>query len=104
VLFADRGAFEFAGDQPPVVSAPATATVAENALLTVNVTASDPDGQAISSLTASGLPAGATFTTGGGNTSGNPDLDPDVPAGGTYTITFTATKRASPGPRRRRSP
>src|SRR5439155_713359 len=54
----------------PTVTSPATATVAENSLLTVNVTASDPNGDPIASLAASGLPPGATFTAGSGNTSG----------------------------------
>ncbi len=35
------------GDQRPVVTAPATASVSENSQLVVNVTASDPDGEAI---------------------------------------------------------
>ena len=77
------------GDQPPVVTAPATATVAENSLLTVNVTASDAE--PISSLTASGLPAGATFAAGPGNTTGTLTWTPTYSQAGSYTVTFTAT-------------
>ncbi len=95
ILFGDRGAFEFAGDQPPVVSAPATASVAENGLLTVNITASDPDNQVITSLTASGLPSGATFTAGAGNTSGTLSWTPNYTQAGAYSITFTATNALS---------
>src|SRR5439155_15270126 len=45
---------------PPVVTAPAQAAGAENSLVTINVTAADPDGDPITTLTAdfSGLPAG----------------------------------------------
>jgi parallel beta-helix repeat protein len=74
----------------PVVTAPATATVAENSLVTVNVTAADPDGDLISSLTASGLPAGATFTAGAGNTSGTLSWTPTFAQAGSYEIVFTA--------------
>ena len=78
-------------DRAPVVTAPATAAVAESQALTVNVTAADPDGNAISSLTASGVPAGATFTPGLGNTSGTLTWRPATGDAGTYTVTFTAS-------------
>ena len=95
ITYSDRGAFEFITDQLPVVTAPATATVAENAQLTVNVTASDPDGQAITSLTASGLPTGATFTPNGSNSSGTLSWRPGYAQSGSYAITFTATNTLS---------
>ena len=78
------------GDQAPVVTAPATAAVAENQALTVNVTAADPDGQAINSLTTSALPAGAAFTPGAGNTSGTLTWTPTFIQAGSYTVTFSA--------------
>src|SRR5436309_6698218 len=97
VPYADRGALEFiaAVDNPPVVTAQASATVAENALLTVTVTASDPDGQAITSLTATGLPAGASFAPGGGNTTGTLTWTPSFAQAGSYTVTFTASNALS---------
>ncbi len=87
-------------DHPPVVVAPATATVAENGALSLDVTASDADGDAIDQLVANvaGLPAGnnATFTANPGNTSGTfhwtPTFD-DAP--GPYTVTFTAVNALS---------
>ncbi|HEX7077700.1 MAG TPA: Ig-like domain-containing protein, partial [Candidatus Eisenbacteria bacterium] len=84
-------------DHAPTVSAPATATVNENALLTVNVTASDADGDAITSLTASGsaITAGATFAAGAGNTSGTLTWTPSFTQAGTYSATFTATNALS---------
>ena len=59
-------------DNPPVVTAPATASVNENSLLSFTVSANDPDAQAISTFTASGtaITAGAAFAVGAGNTSG----------------------------------
>lgn len=82
-------------DHPPVVTAQATATVAEGQALTVNVTAVDPDGSAISSLTASGLPTGANFTPGSGNTSGTLSWTPATGDAGAYTVTFTAANTLS---------
>src|SRR5439155_346659 len=59
-------------DVPPVVSAPATLAASEGSEIRVQVGAVDPDGQAITSLTANlaGLPAGTltwtpTFADGG---------------------------------------
>jgi plastocyanin len=82
-------------DRAPVVTAPPTATVQETQALTVNVTAADPDGGAISSLTAAGVPAGATFTPGAGNTSGALAWTPATGDAGSYTVTFTATNALS---------
>jgi parallel beta-helix repeat protein len=91
IPWADLGALEYVGGQPPFVTAPATATVAENAQLTVNVTAADPDLEPITSLTASGLPAGATFTPGVGNFTGTLSWKPGYTQSGSYTVTFTAS-------------
>src|SRR5690349_13346584 len=52
-------------DQAPVVTAPASVTQPEQSAIAFTVTASDPDGSAITSLASSALPAGATFTTNG---------------------------------------
>jgi parallel beta-helix repeat protein len=95
VAYADRGALEYVGGQPPFVIAPATATVAENALLTVNVTATDPELDPITSLTASGLPEGATFTPGIGNTTGTLSWRPGFTQAGSYAVTFTASNTLS---------
>ena len=81
-----------AQDSAPVVSAPATQIVCENALLTFTVGAIDPDGDAIASLTASGtvITAGASFTVGSGNTSGTLSWTPSFTSAGSYNATFTA--------------
>ncbi len=86
-------------DRAPVVTAPASVSVAENSALTINVTAQDPDGDAITSLTAnlSGLPAGsgATFTTQNANQSGTIQWTPGFTAAGTYSVSVTATNALS---------
>ena len=79
-------------DRPPVVTAPATATVTEGMLLTVNITAADPDNTTpITSLVAAPLPFGATFTHNASNTAGTLQWTPDFTQAGTYSVTFTAS-------------
>ena len=84
-------------DRAPTVSAPATASVNEGSLLTINVTANDPDGDAITSLTATGtaITAGATFAPGAGNTTGALTWTPASDDAGTYNVTFTASNALS---------
>ncbi|HET9250682.1 MAG TPA: putative Ig domain-containing protein [Candidatus Eisenbacteria bacterium] len=84
-------------DRAPAVTAPATASGPENALLTFGVSASDPDGDPIASLTAAPLPSGATFTANGANTSGTFDWTPTFTQAGSYNVTFTATNALSGG-------
>ena len=83
------------GDRAPIVSVPAIATVFEGDSLTVNVTAADPDGDAISSLTAAGLPAGARFTVSPGNTAGELGWRPNFDQAGTYKVLFRASNALS---------
>ncbi|MGH7740978.1 MAG: PKD domain-containing protein, partial [Candidatus Eiseniibacteriota bacterium] len=83
------------GDLPPVVSAPASVSTAENSAVAFDVTASDPDGQPINTLVATGLPAGATFTPGPGNTSGHLAWTPTFAQAGNYSVTFTAANALS---------
>jgi PKD repeat protein len=79
-------------DHAPVVTAPASVTVAEGMPLTVNVTVADPDANSpIASLTTSPLPFGATFTKAANNLSGQLSWTPDFTQAGVYPITFTAT-------------
>ena len=78
-------------DRAPVVTAPASVSALEGVALSVTLTASDPDGQAIPSLTATGLPFGATFSAGPGNTSGQLDWTPSFQQAGVYPVLFTAT-------------
>ncbi|HKQ19559.1 MAG TPA: FlgD immunoglobulin-like domain containing protein, partial [Candidatus Eisenbacteria bacterium] len=86
-----------AQDAAPVVTAPATRFACENALLTFTVSAVDPDGDAIASLTAAGtvITAGATFTVGAGNTSGTLSWTPTFTSAGAYGVTFTAQNALS---------
>lgn len=97
-------------DRAPVVSAPANAGGPAGSSLTVQVTAVDPDGDAVTSLAANlaPLPAGhtATFTLSGGAAAGTFAWTPNATDPGTYDIVFTggnalagqATTRLSVGP------
>jgi len=78
-------------DRPPVVTAPQTVSGAEGTPISFTVTASDPDGQTINSLMASGAPFGATFVPNGSNSSGVFNWTPGFTQSGTYPITFSAT-------------
>jgi thermitase len=86
-------------DRSPNVTAPPSAAATENTLLELTVAATDPDGEAIASLTAdlSGLPLGhgAVFTTSPSNTSGTLAWTPDFTHAGAYTVTFVASNSAS---------
>ncbi len=87
--------------RPPIVVAPAAVAGIEGSEITVSVSASDPDGDAIGSLTAdpSGLPLGhgAVFTTDPANTSGTLTWTPSFTAsiGSPYIVTFTAENALS---------
>ena len=88
-------------DGAPVVTAPAAVGVAIGQQLTATVTASDPDGDAIETLTAdlSGLPAGnnAQFAVDASHTSGTLTWTPtaDDASDAPYAVTFTAANGLS---------
>ena len=65
-------------------------TISEGAPLSFTVTASDPDGGSITNLTASPLPAGATFT--GTLPTRTFSFTPGFTQAGSYSITFVVTK------------
>jgi len=77
------------------VSAPAAAGGPEAASLSFTVFASDPDGAAIASLTASPLPPGATFAPVESMASGVFGWTPTHDQAGVYNVTFTATNTLS---------
>jgi len=78
-------------DGPPLITAPATAQFTLFEPGTIVVTATDPDGDPILSLTASPLPGTSTFTADPLNTSGTFAWTPGFADDGFYTITFTAS-------------
>jgi hypothetical protein len=82
-------------DQPPAASAPSAETGSEGTLLSFRVAASDPDGDVITGLTATGtaITAGGTFTPGVGDSSGTFTWTPSfgASAGSPYNVTFTAS-------------
>jgi len=79
----------------PAVTAPATQSVNEGSMLTFTVTASDADAEAITSLTAATLPAGATFTSNASYTSGTFTWTPNSTQAGDYDVVFTASNALS---------
>lgn len=84
-----------AANQPPVLDSIGDKSVDEETTLSFSVSAHDPDqGQSVT-LTATGLPAGASFTSAGGV--GFFSWTPSEAQGpGTYSVTFTATDDGSP--------
>jgi len=86
-------------DRAPVVVAPATGGGTTGTAITLNVTASDPDGQSIASLVANlaALPGGntANFTPAANAQSGVFTWTPAAGDTGSYAVTFTATNTMS---------
>jgi PKD repeat protein len=84
-------------DHPPIVKTPKSVTTGEGVQVAITVTANDPDGPSITTLTAnvSGLPLGhnATFVADPGNGSGTFRWTPTYMDARTapYLVTFTAT-------------
>ena len=74
------------GNTPPTLTAPSTRTVTETNLLTFTVTASDVNGDHVT-LSATGVPSGATAVDQGNNTLIF-SWTPDNTQAGTYTVTF----------------
>ncbi len=81
-------------DRAPIVSAPTVVNVAEGSTLTLQVPVSDPDGDAILSLSAdlSRLPSGhnAVFTLAPDNTLGTLNWTPTFTDSGSYLVSFSA--------------
>lgn len=78
-----------AANSDPTISAPATFLGAETIDFTFAVTASDPDGDPIGSLTAAPLPAGATFIPNAFLQAGEFAWTPAIGQAGDYNVTFT---------------
>jgi hypothetical protein len=77
-----------AGNQTPVLAAIGAQVTTEGLNISFGVSAGDPDGTT-PTLTAGGLPAGATFTDNGNGT-GTFDWMPDFTQAGNYNVTFRA--------------
>ena len=73
-------------NRAPVLGAIGNKTINEGSLLTFTVSATDPDGNALT-YSASGLPSGATFTPSSRTFSWTPTYSQS----GTYSATFTAS-------------
>lgn len=79
----------------PVLTVPAAQTVSEGQTLSLAVSATDPDNGQTLTITASGLPDGATFVAAS-PTSGQFRWTPSFTQSGNYTIKFTATDNGTP--------
>lgn len=82
-------------NDPPVLTVPAAQTINEGQALSFAVTAMDPDDGQTLTITASGLPDGATFVSAS-PTSGQFRWTPSFTQAGSYTIKFTATDNGTP--------
>lgn len=82
-------------DAAPVVTAPLSVNVEAGGSISLTVTAHDPNCDAISSLTAGGLPPAAAFTPNGANTAGTLTWNPTPAQIGDYVVTFTASNLLS---------
>lgn len=84
---------EPAANNPPVLATIGNQQVNEGETLTFSVTATDSDGGQTVTLSASGLPSGATFNPSTGQFSWTPT---EAQGPGTFTVTFTATDNGTP--------
>lgn len=82
-------------DRPPVVLAPPAKVVCAGALLAFSVTATDPDGEGMSTLTAAPLPPGATFQAAADGTSGEFRWATTAGSVGTHDVEFRAANNLS---------
>jgi hypothetical protein len=88
-------AFARSPNLTPSVTAPPAVSGAENEAISFTVTAGDPDGEPITSLTTSPLPVGASFAANASKTSGTFAWTPDFTRAGSASVTFTATNSLS---------
>lgn len=84
-------------DRSPIVGAPTFEEGAEDSLLTFAVTASDPDGEAITAMSASDLPPGASFEANVPTQSGTFYWTPGFDQAGYYRVSFYAQNAAYGG-------
>ncbi|HJT79087.1 MAG TPA: putative Ig domain-containing protein [Gemmataceae bacterium] len=78
-----------APNQPPAVTNPGAQASAEGATASLQIQATDPDGDPLT-FSASGLPAGLSISTGG-LVSGTVDYSAAETNGGSYSVSVTAT-------------
>ncbi|HSQ60255.1 MAG TPA: Ig-like domain-containing protein, partial [Acidobacteriota bacterium] len=83
---------------PPRIAAPTAVFGVEGTPLVVEVSVTDPDGDPLTSLTASSLPEGASFTADPGWGSGRVAWTPGHRQAGGYPIDFRATSLDPAGP------
>ena len=82
-------------NQAPVVTCPALEEVTAGSPLSFVVTATDPDGDAMTFLGATGVPPTASFTPNSSNASGTFAWTPGAGDAGEYDVLFTAANALS---------
>ena len=82
-------------DRPPVLSVSLSASTIPGLRLIIPVTTSDPDGEAITTLSASGLPAGAAFTVAPGNQTATLEWNPQPGQEGSHLVSISASNAAT---------
>ncbi len=88
------GGFTYIANSPPVLAAIGPQSVTENALLTINASATDADGD-FPVMTTSALPPGAAFLDNGDGTA-TVTWTPTFLQSGVYNVTFYATDAVQP--------
>lgn len=81
-------------DRPPVLSVSPSASTIPGLRVTIPITTSDPDGEPIAVLSATGLPAGASFVVGPDNRTATLDWIPQPGQEGSYLVSITASNAA----------
>jgi hypothetical protein len=85
-------------DAPPTIVAPARVAGLVHEPVSFQISASDPDGDEIASLSAGDLPPGATFSAAPGNNSGSFMWTPSNGQEGSYSVMISATSAARATP------
>lgn len=83
-------------NDPPILTVPGAQTVTKGQLLQFAVSASDPDTGQTVTITATGLPEGATFIAAPAGGGMQFRWTPSANQAGTYTISFKATDNGTP--------
>ncbi|MFN0083925.1 MAG: Ig-like domain-containing protein [Blastocatellia bacterium] len=83
-------------NRAPILTVPGAQSTTENKSIAFPVSATDPDAGQIVTISASGLPAGASFSPAAGAAAYAFNWTPSFTQAGTYTVSFTATDNGVP--------
>ncbi|MDX2031250.1 MAG: putative Ig domain-containing protein [Blastocatellia bacterium] len=83
-------------NRAPILTVPGAQSTTENKQISFIVSATDPDAGQTVTLSASGLPSGATFVAAAGAAGRVFSWTPSFTQAGSYTVSFTATDNGAP--------